>query len=105
MSYSYSPIDTHDLLRDHYAKIQQNWWQAMAATNFDLVIVHAGQNQLFFEDDHGPAFKANPHLLQWVPPQYAVAESCLLISPGAKTQLLFFNQATIGTRYRCHRTI
>lgn len=90
MSYSYSPIDTHDLLRDHYAKIQQNWWQAMAATNFDLVIVHAGQNQLFFEDDHGPAFKANPHLLQWVPPQYAVAESCLLICPGAKTQLLFF---------------
>lgn len=89
-SFSYSPIDTPELLSDHYATIQEHWWQAMADSGFDYSVVHAGQTKLYFEDDQGPAFRPNPHFLQWVPPQHSVAESCLLIRPGHKTQLLFF---------------
>ena len=88
--YSYLPIDTPELLQEHYTEIQKTWWQTVTDAKFDLVVVHAGQAQLFFEDDHGPTFKANPHFLQWIPPEYAVAESCLVICPGKTTRLLFF---------------
>lgn len=88
-NFPYAAIDTPELLRDHYTALEQNWWHAMHTSGFDLAVVHAGHSQVFFEDDQGPAFKANPHMLQWLAPQYAVAETCLLIQPGQKTELLF----------------
>ena len=88
-NFPYAAIDTPELLRDHYTALEQNWWHAMHTSGFDLAVVHAGRSQVFFEDDQGPAFKANPHMLQWLAPQYAVADTCLLIQPGQKTELLF----------------
>ena len=103
--YSYLPIDTPELLQMTTTPRFNKTGGKMAVTDakFDLVVVHAGQAQLFFEDDHGPTFKANPHFLQWIPPEYAVAESCLVICPGKTTSCCFFNLAIIGMRCQCHR--
>ena len=88
--YPFINIETPELLRDHYAVVQDRWSQALTACGLDLAILHAGSPRLFFEDDQGPEFRANPHLLQWVPPEYAVAESCMLLEPNRKACLLFF---------------
>ena len=87
---SYTEIDTPALLNDHYEIIQDRWDQALTACELDVVILHAGVTQFYFEDDQGPRFQANPHLLQWVPPEYAVANSCLMLTPGQKPCLLFY---------------
>ena len=86
---SYADIDTPALLDDHYRIIHERWWQAMTACALDVVILHAGETQFFFEDDQGPRFQANPHLVQWIPPEHAVANSCLLLTQGQKACLLF----------------
>ena len=78
---SYTEIDTPALLNDHYEIIQDRWDQALTACQLDVVIPHAGAARFYFEDDHGPRFQANPHLMQWVPPEYAVANSCLMLTP------------------------
>ena len=88
--YPFIDIDTPKLLQDHYSVLQDRWSQALTECGLDLAILHAGSSQLFFEDDQGPEFRANPHLLQWVPPEYAVAESCMLLQPNRKACLLFF---------------
>ena len=87
---SYTEIDTPALLNEHYEIIQDRWDQALTACQLDVVILHAGAARFYFEDDQGPRFQPNPHLLQWIPPEYAVANSCLLLSPGQKPCLLFY---------------
>ena len=89
-TYPYVDIDTPELLKDHYTTIQDRWWQALTQCELDLAILHAGETRFFFADDQGPEFRANPHLLQWLPPEYAVAGSCMLIEPGRKACLLFY---------------
>lgn len=46
-----------------------------------------------FQDDHGPRFKANPYLAQWVPPSFLSPGARLLIRPGQRATL-FLHQPT-----------
>jgi Xaa-Pro dipeptidase len=48
---------------------------------------------LDFQDDHGPRFKANPYLAQWVPPEFLSPGARLLIRPGQRATL-FLHQPT-----------
>ena len=48
----------------------------------------AGEDSLFFQDDQGPPFVANPYLTQWIGAEYALPCSALVVRPGDKPALL-----------------
>ena len=43
--------------------------RALEREGCDGLVVYSGRPGRFFLDDHGPAFKANPHFLHWAPLQ------------------------------------
>ena len=53
----------------------------------------AGEAIFDFQDDHGPRFKPNPYLAQWVAPEFISPGTRLLIRPGHKP-VLFLHQPT-----------
>ncbi len=63
--------------------------QALAATGFDALVIHAGCPPTQFLDDQDYPYKVNPHFKAWVP----VTDNprCLLVySPGARPRVLFY---------------
>ncbi|MEM9623714.1 MAG: hypothetical protein AAF993_18865, partial [Pseudomonadota bacterium] len=66
----------------HLRHLQAHWTAGLAETGFDGVLLHAGDAAMYFRDDHGPVFKANPYLLQWVAPEFINPGSQLLLIPG-----------------------
>ena len=58
----------------------------------DGLVVYSGRPGLHFLDDHGPAFKANPHFLHWVPLQDA-PDCFIRYLPGRRPQLVFHQPA------------
>jgi Xaa-Pro dipeptidase len=72
--------------RAHLEVLQQRWSDALATTGHALAMVSAGAPANHFLDDQHPAFRANPHLQQWLPGQ-AEAHALLLIVPGQPARL------------------
>ncbi len=66
--------------------LTQHWQAALSAHRYDGAWITAGEALSYFQDDHGPPFKANPYLSQWIDPKYITPGSALWISPhsGAK---------------------
>ena len=73
----------------HLETMQSQWEAALAATQFDAVIVAAGASRNYLFDDYGPTFRANPHLALWFPFEQA-EHAALLVTPGMQPKLYFF---------------
>jgi Xaa-Pro dipeptidase len=78
------------LFADHFETIYQRWGIALNQCGFDNGVIYAGEQSLYFHDDHGPPFKTNPNLVQWLPQDSIPEHSCLVVRPGEKPALLFF---------------
>ncbi len=77
------------LYSEHVAEIQRRWEDALGAEAFEAVLVHSGTPIYSFLDDYEYAFRPNPHFLHWLPLTHQ-ADSALLIRPGRKPRLFYF---------------
>ncbi len=76
----------------HQATITARWESALEANQHDCVVIAAGANQNYFLDDQAPPFRPNPHFAQFFPDRNS--EHCeLIVEPGAKPRLLFYQPA------------
>ncbi len=81
-----------NLYAGHLHELTQRWEAALAFAGFDAAIVAAGQPGEYFLDDQTTPFRPNPHFAQWVP-EDDVAGSALLIRPGERPRLYFYQPA------------
>lgn len=56
-----------DLYRTHLESLQSEWEAILLENDLEAVVLHAGSNPLYFDDDQNPPFHANPHFLRCVP--------------------------------------
>ena len=80
-------------LADHIRHLESHWSRALEQHQFDGAWLSAGEAIFDFQDDHGPRFKPNPYLAQWVAPEFLNPGARLLIRPGHKP-VLFLHQPT-----------
>jgi len=66
--------------------------RALGREGWDGLVVDSGRPGRFFLDDHGPAFKANPHFLHWAPLQEE-PDCFIRYLPGRRPQLIFHQPA------------
>ncbi len=66
--------------------------RALERAGCDGLVVYSGRPGRFFLDDHGPAFKANPHFLHWAPLQEE-PDCFIRYLPGRRPQLVFHQPA------------
>ncbi len=79
-------LDT--LYEDHLQTLMQRTDRALAAANFDALVIHAGSAPLQFLDDQTYPYKVNPHFKAWVP--IVDNPQCVLIYvPGSRPRVLF----------------
>jgi Xaa-Pro dipeptidase len=77
------------LYADHVTELRRRWALALEAENFAAALVHSGSPIFSFQDDYEYAFRPNPNFLAWLPLTHH-AESALLIAPGQKPRLFYF---------------
>ncbi|MCR9261366.1 MAG: Xaa-Pro dipeptidase [Pseudomonadaceae bacterium] len=87
------PAELDQHLPAHIAHLENHWSQALEQHQFDGAWLVAGEAIFDFQDDHGPRFKPNPYLAQWVAPEFISPGSRLLLQPGHKP-VLFLHQPT-----------
>lgn len=76
----------------HLAHVRALVDRALERAGCEGLVVHSGRPGLHFLDDHGPAFKANPHFLHWAP--LLEAPDCFIrYLPGQKPLLVFHQPA------------
>jgi Xaa-Pro dipeptidase len=68
--------------------LQNHWDTALTQFKFDGAWLSAGEADFHFQDDHGPKFKPNPYLSQWVRPETLGPGTRLLLRPGSKPILM-----------------
>jgi Xaa-Pro dipeptidase len=73
----------------HVAELQQRWENALQAEGYDAALIHAGSKLVSFLDDYEYPFRCNPHLLWWLP-LTRHHDSALLIRPGQKPKLFYY---------------
>jgi len=71
----------------HLEIVKSRYDEALAATDYDTVVIGAGTEIVRFLDDQSYPFKPNPHILQWLP-LLQHPESVLLYRPGETPRLL-----------------
>ena len=77
------------LYPDHLRIVKARTDEALAATDYDSVVIGAGTGILHFLDDQTYPFKPNPHIVQWLP-LHQHPESVLLYRPGETPRLLVY---------------
>jgi Xaa-Pro dipeptidase len=76
----------------HLQHVMAHADRALERAGCDGLVVYSGRPGYFFLDDHGPAFKANPHFLHWAP--LLEAPDCFIrYLPGRRPQLVFHQPA------------
>ena len=75
----------------HLETLLTQWQAALKAENFAAAAVTAGAQLYDFADDHGPVFKPNAMLGQWLPPVQTTPGSRLLVTQD-KQAILFLHQ-------------
>jgi Xaa-Pro dipeptidase len=85
-----------DLYPSHLATLRARYNDALAACGYDAVVVGAGVALLGFMDDQPVPFRANPHLLQWLP-LTAHKGSCLAYQPGQRPVAVVVRPQTFWT--------
>jgi len=74
----------------HLDYVKTKWDAALAATEFDAVVIFGGSLHMIFLDDMAYPFKVSAHLKWWAP--VIGNPNCFLIyTPGAKPILLYYN--------------
>jgi len=73
----------------HVSELQQHWEHALEAEGFEAALIHAGSKLVSFLDDYEYPFRCNPHLLWWAPLTHH-HDSALLIRPGHKPKLFYY---------------
>ena len=73
----------------HLDIVKSCYDDALVATNYDAVVIGAGAEIVRFLDDQSYPFRANPHILQWLP-LLQHPESVLLYRPGEMPRLLVY---------------
>jgi Xaa-Pro dipeptidase len=73
----------------HVAGVQHHWEQALSEEGYDAALIHAGSHIVSFLDDYEYPFRCNPHLLWWAP-LTSHHDSALLIRPGQKAKLFYY---------------
>jgi len=73
----------------HLDIVKSRYDDALAATNYDAVVIGAGIEIVRFLDDQSYPFRTNPHILQWLP-LLQHPESVLLYRPGEIPRLLLY---------------
>jgi Xaa-Pro dipeptidase len=72
----------------HLAIMDQRLGEALQASGLDGAVVFAGDEKMFFRDDHGYPFKAEPYFKAWVPLTQAPG-SFLRLVPGQRPMLVY----------------
>jgi len=81
--------DLATLYPAHLETVKKLYSEALAAAQYDAVVIHGGALRYAFLDDHAYPFRINPHLKYWVP--VLDNPNCFLIyQPGNKPILLFY---------------
>ena len=62
--------------------------EALSATGFEALAIHAGRAPMLFLDDQPYPFKVNPHFKAWVPLLDA-ADCWIVYQPGKQPRLVF----------------
>lgn len=74
---------------DHIATVRARFDAALEATNFDSVLVYAGQPRLAFLDDNPYPYRVNPLFKYWIPVTQS-PKSALFYQPGQKPVVFLF---------------
>ncbi len=73
----------------HVSELQKHWEKALKAEGYDAALIHAGSKIVSFLDDYEYPFRCNPHLQWWAPLSHH-HDSALLIRPGRKPKLYYY---------------
>lgn len=76
----------------HLAEIVRRTESALAAADFEHIVIYSGGQHLMFLDDHHYPFKVNPQFKAWLP-LLDVPECFLIYSAGSKPRLVYFQPA------------
>ena len=79
------------LFTDHLATLVQRAETLFEHERFDALLIHSGSTKNYFLDDYAPAFKPNPHFVQWMPFLTEHPECWLVITPGIKPCLYLYS--------------
>ncbi|MBF0276880.1 MAG: Xaa-Pro dipeptidase [SAR324 cluster bacterium] len=82
-------MELHEKYRVHVEIFNQRYAKILENAGFDGILIHAGSVHPSFLDDQHYSFKANPLFKSWLP-LGDQPDCCLLIRPGAKPQLFFY---------------
>ena len=73
----------------HIATVQARFDAALAATDFESVLVYAGQPRVAFLDDNAAPFKVNPLFKYWIPVTDS-PKSAIFYTPGERPVVFLF---------------
>lgn len=79
------------LFTDHLAALLQRTEIVLEDEHFDALLIHSGRTKNYFLDDYAPAFKPNPHFVQWMPFLAEHPECWLVVTPGKKPCLYLYS--------------
>ena len=87
---SVDPAELAAKYRDHVAWLTKEYARMLGASGFDGVVIHSGspKPRSIFDDQFWP-LRPVPHFHHWLPLE--TARSALLIEPGKKPKLFWFN--------------
>lgn len=88
MSNTHPEANPAATLAAHVDHLRTTWDAALEHSDYDGVVLAAGQAELFFQDDHGPVFKPNPYFTQWVAPEFAQPDALIMLRQGRTPVLL-----------------
>ena len=77
------------LYRDHLTTLQSEWEDILVANELDAVVLHAGANSMYYDDDQHPPFHANPYFLRWIP-HNECEHSIVVIAAGEKPRVFWY---------------
>ena len=79
------------LFDSHLTNMLQRTRRILEQFEFDSLLVYSGHTENHFLDDYAPAFKANPHFVQWMPFLTDHPKSWVLITNEGKPKLFIYS--------------
>ncbi|MFI8416250.1 Xaa-Pro dipeptidase [Serratia sp. NPDC078593] len=76
------------LYNDHLTEMQRRAREVLAHHHLDALLIHSGELQRVFQDDHNYPFKVNAHFKSWVP--VTSVPNCWLWVDGVNKPKLWF---------------
>lgn len=76
------------LYNDHLAELQKRAREVLERNKLDALLIHSGELQKVFLDDHSYPFKVNAHFKAWVP--VTSVPNCWLWIDGVNKPKLWF---------------